>query len=155
MSRRHPFTILALIGVVFALSTIVGPISTAVSFNDPPVAVDDYYTIHNQMLLSPMTNDFNPEGDGLSFNAIDSQPQHGQLFIYTTGSYTYRANTGYTGADSFTYSIKDSANNIATATVYITVVNQPPVAMTDSYTVHNQLLITPRENDYDPDGSYV
>ena len=127
----------------------------AINLNGPPVAVDDNYTVHNQMLLTPMTNDYNPEGDGLSFNAIETQPQHGQLFIYTTGQYTYRATYGYTGSDSFTYSIKDSTNNTATATVYITVVNQAPVAVTDSYTIHNQLLITPPANDYDPEGDGV
>jgi len=155
MFHRHRLAVLSFIAIMFVFSTVLHSKSSAVSLNGPPVAVDDNYTVHNQMLLSPMTNDYNPEGDGLSFNAIDTQPQHGTLFIYTTGSYTYRANYGYTGSDSFTYSIKDSANNLATATVYITVVNQAPVAVTDSYTVHYQLLITPPGNDYDPEGDGV
>ncbi len=157
MSQRHSFAVLIYVSLLVLLLPVQELQSTfaAIGFNGPPVAVDDNYTVHNQLLLSPMTNDYNPEGDGLSFNAIESQPQHGQLFIYTTGSYTYRAAYGYTGSDTFTYSIKDSANNIATATVYITVVNQPPVAVTDSYTVHHQLLITPPGNDYDPEGDGV
>ena len=150
LNRRYLFAFLILGGVVFGLFTIRR--SSAVSLNNPPVAVDDSYTVHGQKLLSPMTNDYNPEGDGLIFNAIESQPQHGTLFIYTTGSYSYRADTGYTGPDSFTYSIKDSVNNIATATVYINVVNQAPVAVDDSYTIHDQKLITPAANDYDPEG---
>jgi RHS repeat-associated protein len=157
MSQRHSFAVLIYVSLVVLLLPVQELQLTfaAIGFNGPPVAVDDNYTVHNQLLLSPMTNDYNPEGDGLSFNAIETQPQHGQLFIYTTGSYTYRAAYGYTGSDTFTYSIKDSANNIATATVYITVVNQPPVAVTDSYTVHYQLLITPPGNDYDPEGDGV
>ncbi len=156
MSRRHIIAGLLFIVALFLLAgRELQSTFAAFGFNGPPVAVDDNYTVHNQMLLSPMSNDYNPEGDGLSFNAIDTQPTHGQLFIYTTGVYTYRANLGYTGSDSFTYSIKDSANNLASATVYITVVNQPPVAVTDSYTIHNQLLITPPANDYDPEGDGV
>lgn len=155
MSYRHPLAVFMCLGLVVFLLSVreVRTTFAAVFFNASPVAVDDYRTVHNQLLISPMTNDYDPDvGDSISFNGIVTQPQHGTLFIYTTGTYTYRADYAYTGSDSFTYSIKDTTNNVATATVYITVVNQPPVAVNDSYTVHGQLLIGSGNNDYDPEG---
>jgi len=104
------------------------------------------------MLVTPMTNDYNsdPYG-GLSFNAVESQPQHGTLTQYNPESYTYHATYGYTGSDSFTYSIKDGLNNISTATVNISVVNQAPIAVPDFYIKVNSVLMTPAANDFDPD----
>jgi Bacterial Ig domain len=155
MSQRNPLILLIVIAVAFVLSTILRSTSAAISSNNPafaPVAVDDNYTVHHQLLLTPMTNDYNsdPYG-GLSFNAVESQPQHGTLTQYNPESYTYHATYGYTGSDSFTYSVKDGLNNISTATVNITIVNQAPIAVPDFYIKVNSLLITPAANDFDPD----
>ena len=114
MSRRHVLAVLICVGLVSLLLSAKELRSSfaASSVNDPPVAVDDSYTVHGHKLMHLMDNDYNPEGDGLTFNALESQPQHGTLSLYTTGSYTYHPTYGYVGPDSFTYSIKDSANNI-------------------------------------------
>jgi RHS repeat-associated protein len=157
MSRRDCLTVLILIAVVFVPSIKeLRSTSAAVSVNNPPVAVDDYYTVHGQLFISPMQNDYDPDsGDYISFDSIATQPQHGTLYIYNTGNYTYRAAIGYVGSDSFTYTIKDNHGAAATGTVNLTIVNEPPVAVTDSYTVHRNLLIAPLQNDYDPDSDGV
>ena len=60
-------------------------------------------------------------------------PQHGTLTTPTSNSVTYTPNTGFTGADSFTYKATDGQGvNSNIATVTITVIgpqnNQPPTA---------------------------
>ncbi len=54
---------------------------------------------------------------------ITTQPQHGTLSINpTTGVVTYTPTSGYTGTDTFQYTVKDSngkVSNIATATITI------------------------------------
>jgi RHS repeat-associated protein len=67
----------------------------------------------------------------------------------------YTAASGYAGSDSFTYTIRDTSGNFATGTINVTDVNQSPVAVTDSYTVHGHLMISPTDNDYDPDNDGV
>jgi hypothetical protein len=124
--------------------------------NSPPVAVDDSYTVHVSLLISPMQNDSDPDpGDSISFQGITTQPQHGTLQIYNTGTYTYRPTYGYVGSDSFTYTICDSHSACSTGTVNMTAVNQAPVANTDNYTVHTTKLFSPHGNDTDPDGDSV
>ncbi len=157
MSRRDGLAFLIVIAVVFVLTIKeLRSTSAAASANNPPVAVDDSYTVHGQLFISPMQNDYDPDpGDYISFDAIATQPQHGTLFIYNTGNYTYRAAIGYVGSDSFTYTIKDNRGAVGTGTVNLTIINDPPVAVTDSYTVHRNLLIAPVQNDYDPDSDGV
>jgi RHS repeat-associated protein len=152
MCRRHTVAVSVLVAVAFLLSAKeLRPTHATLSGNDPPVAVDDNYTVHGHLLLTPVANDYNPEGDGLSFNAIETQPQHGTLSYYNPESYTYHPAYGYVGSDSFTYSIKDGSNNIDIGTVNITVVNQAPIAVPDFYIKSGPLLITPAANDSDPD----
>ena len=77
MSQKHSLAILIVVTIVFVLSTKeLRSTSAAGSLNDAPfapVAVDDFYTVHNQMLLTPMANDYNPDPyGGLYFNAIET-----------------------------------------------------------------------------------
>ena len=78
-----------------------------------------------------------------------------------TASCTYQANAGYTGPDSFTYTITDTRGATASATVQVTVVaNAAPVAVDDSWTVRGvtaggkTYYVYPQTNDTDPDGDY-
>jgi YD repeat-containing protein len=103
-----------------------------------------------------MQNDYDPDpGDTTTFQGITTQPQHGALNPNNVGIYNYVPIYGYLGPDSFTYSICDSHGACATGTVNISVVNQAPVANTDSYTVHASRVIYPAQNDTDPDGDSI
>ena len=82
-------------------------------------------------------------------------PSHGSLSGLDGNSFYYTlSDTTFVGTDSFTYRACDpqqACSNIATVT--INVVNQPPVANDDAYTVHVNGTIGPlRVNDSDPDG---
>jgi hypothetical protein len=67
-------------------------------------------------------------------------------------------NYGYTGADNFTYRVCDPFGVCSTATVFLTVGNNPPAANADIYFVNAGVATTIgplRENDFDPDGDSI
>ncbi len=78
---------------------------------------------------SVLTNDI---GSGLSVSAYDqTTTAGGSVVMDPTGTYTYTPPKGFIGVDSFTYTARDSANNTATATVFITVTAvSPPLNFT-------------------------
>ena len=55
-----------------------------------------------------------PEGDALVFE-ITSYPRHGSVLLTdsSNGRYVYRPTAGYTGRDSFTYTVRDEWGNYA------------------------------------------
>ena len=55
-----------------------------------------------------------PEGDALVFE-ITSYPRHGSVLLTDSanGRYVYRPTAGYTGRDSFTYTVRDEWGNYA------------------------------------------
>lgn len=57
-----------------------------------------------------------------------TQPANGVVNVNPDGSYTYTPNPGFTGIDTFLYTVTDSVNNTATATVSITVAPETPSA---------------------------
>jgi hypothetical protein len=117
--------------------------------NSPPVAVNDFYTVHSGRVLSPLDNDSDP-GESMHIESF-TQPSHGWAGPHSAFTISYTATYAYVGPDTLTYTVCDTASACATATVNIDVVNQPPVAQTDSYTVHGSRQLIPTENDSDPD----
>ena len=132
----------------------------AVAVNQPPVAQNDVYTVEQNSsanVLNVLANDSDPDGDALTI-ANAGSPAHGTVAI-ASNKLSYTPAAGYSGPDTFTYSISDGKGGTATATVTITVnppaVNHSPVAVNDAYTVDqnssgNQLNVL--GNDSDPDG---
>ncbi len=71
-----------------------------------------------------------------------TQPSHGMVTLNTTdGSFTYTPTAGYTGNDSFTYTLTNSASS-STGTVTITVNGTPPAAVADTASVTTGLSVT-------------
>src|SRR6185369_14056042 len=113
---------------------------TITGANDAPVAVDDNYTTAEDTPLTViaagvLANDSDVDGDALSAILV-GQPTHGVLTLNTNGGFNYVPATNYNGPDSFTYRANDGAldSGIATVRITITAVNDPPVAVNDSYT---------------------
>ena len=102
-----------------------------------------------------MANDYDPDGDGLTFSLVSS-PSHGTLYFdygIVTDRPWYSPEPGYAGTDSLTYQICDPFNACATGAVTIHIVNQSPIAENDEYTVHGPGYIGYfSANDHDPDG---
>ncbi len=104
--------------------------------NDAPIARDNYVALPNEIgqlnaTINVLGNDYDPDGDTVHTYRIENQPAFGTVSINTDGTISYTrtaVSTNPNGADSFTYSIIDRADETATdklsatATVHIGVV---------------------------------
>jgi gliding motility-associated-like protein len=107
--------------------------------NQAPTAKNDTVTTYacTPINIKIKNNDTDPEGGDLTVTIV-TNPSNGTIAAQTDGSYTYTPNTGYTGSDSFTYTVKDPKNAVSnTATVVITVSsaanpNTAPLAVDDN-----------------------
>ncbi|MCX2930782.1 Ig-like domain-containing protein [Mycobacterium sp. CVI_P3] len=113
------------------------------AINHAPLTTGETYTTAEDTALSLtaaqlLANDVDPDGDTISLHSY-TQPGHGTLSDNAdgTGTLVYTPDADYTGTDSFTYTIADSAGAEAQAVVTITVtpVNDPPVATNATYTI--------------------
>lgn len=73
-----------------------------------------------------LANDSDADGDPLTASLV-SGAAHGGVVLNTDGTFTYTANSGYSGAEAFTYRVSDGVDvsNIAT----VTPVNDVPVVV--------------------------
>ena len=112
--------------------------TTAIGLEDGntlPVGCGDAYTFENDGVLESyapglLENDTDLDGDVLAL-VSSTQPAHGVLVAMPDGSFTYRAESGYFGPDSFTYCVSDGRGGTSTSTVAITV--QPGVAAAETW----------------------
>ncbi|MEP3479015.1 MAG: Ig-like domain-containing protein, partial [Fuerstiella sp.] len=127
--------------------------------NTAPVAVDDYATTDFETSVSGnvLTNDSDAEGDTLQ-SSIETGPENGSIELNSDGSFVYTPNPGFSGSDTFTYSVTDIAGNCTFATVTLDVgdapVNTAPVAVDDFATgvAGQEISGSVLDNDYDADG---
>ena len=125
--------------------------------------------INNTLINTPvsgnvLTNDSDPDGDSFTVTT-NTNPSNGSVVINPDGTYTYTPNTGYTGEDTFTYTICDNGVpgplcDVATVTIHVipvTTENNPPIANPDNAVtlinvpVGGNVLV----NDGDPDGDNI
>ncbi|NJK70121.1 MAG: tandem-95 repeat protein, partial [Microcoleus sp. SU_5_3] len=105
--------------------------------NNSPIGNLDTYNIRpNTVLNVPISdgvlaNDSDLDGDLLTANLV-ANPNNGTIALNNNGSFSYTPNPGFTGLDSFTYSISDG---VATAQTIasINVNNSLPIALIDDY----------------------
>jgi VCBS repeat-containing protein len=138
------------------------PVTVSLFVQDvaPTGAADAYALIHDHVLhvAEPgvLGNDSDADGDPLT--AVQaSNPLHGSVALHADGSFDYRPNTGYLGADSFTYRDSDGALQGSPVTVSLSVQDRAPVAQDDSFEVQEEGGYSfssggPLINDFDPDG---
>lgn len=115
--------------------------------NDPPVAFDDSgYTVNEGGTLngsSVLANDTDAENDTLTAILV-SGPAHALSFVLNPdGTFNYVHDGSETTSDSFTYKANDGTDdsNVATVSITITLVNDPPTAVDDTFnTVGNTEL---------------
>lgn len=96
------------------------------SFKTTPVAVDDVYTATLNTTLNVaaasglLVNDFDDNVPGMSVTAFSSSStEGGTVSVMASGSFTYDPPMGFSGSDTFTYTITDSDMQTNTATVKI------------------------------------
>ncbi|MCC4214765.1 Ig-like domain-containing protein, partial [Leeuwenhoekiella parthenopeia] len=90
------------------------------------VANDDAYFgfIGDAIEGNVLTNDSDPEGDSFTVTG-NTAPSNGTVAIGTDGRFTYTPDMGYSGTDTFTYTITDAQGATDTATVYISIDPSP------------------------------
>ncbi|RDD62279.1 Ig-like domain-containing protein [Ferruginivarius sediminum] len=124
---------------------------------DNPDAVSDQATVTagESVTVDVLANDTDPDGDPLSLDSFE-QPANGSVTQNADGTLTYTANSGFSGSDSFTYTISDDTGRTDTATVDVTVNDAPdnPDAVNDQATVTagESVTLDVLANDTDPDG---
>jgi hypothetical protein len=104
------------------------------------VAVADSYSIAEDGFLvvgannGVLANDTDADGDPLTAQLV-SGTANGTLNLNANGSFTYRPNANFFGTDTFRYRASDGqdVSNTVTVTIVVTPVNDPPVAVNDSY----------------------
>lgn len=93
-----------------------------------PIAIDDeYQTIGNVDLDIPasiglLANDLSPDGTALSITsgpAVTTSAGATVTINQTTGAFTYQPNPGFTGEDTFTYTVQSTTGYPVTANVKI------------------------------------
>lgn len=108
--------------------------------SEPPIAANDSYTTAENTTLTVnvpgvLGNDSDPEGDPLTAILV-SNPTHGTVTLSPDGSFVYVPTAGFLGTYSFTYEANDGQlnSNVATVTIKVSHVDQPPVAANDGFT---------------------
>lgn len=98
-------------------------------------------------------NDTDADNDALTVTAV-TQPAHGTATLNANGTVSYAPTNGYTGSDSFTYTVSDGRGGTAVGVVTITNNNQAPILVNDAATAAAVTPVTVNvlANDSDPDG---
>lgn len=116
--------------------------------NDPPVASDDSLTVvedSNQFALTVLANDTDVDGDTLTIVSIDTDPTNGSATISSDGStILYTPDSNFEGTDSLAYTVSDGNGftDQANVTIDISEVNDPPIAVDDSFTTDEDTPIS-------------
>jgi VCBS repeat-containing protein len=139
-----------------ATSTATVSLTVTPPPNHAPVAVDDALTVAAGAVGTGnvLANDTDADNDTLHA-AIETKAAHGVVTVNDNGTFSYTPNAGYSGSDSFTYSVSDGkASDTATVTVTVTPPpNHAPVAVDDTATVAAGAAVTGNilANDTDAD----
>ncbi|WP_441375418.1 Ig-like domain-containing protein, partial [Acinetobacter lwoffii] len=122
--------------------------------NTPPVASDDTYNtaFNTPVTLNPLANDTDADGNPLTITAINGvtltpgtaqqiNTPNGVVNIDAQGNITFTPNAGFTGQESFSYSISDGQGGSATATETINVSAAPTLSVGDDTQVEGTNLV--------------
>ncbi|MDE2337483.1 MAG: tandem-95 repeat protein [Alphaproteobacteria bacterium] len=144
------------VGVQATTGTVTAPPPPSA----PPAANPDSFTgtENHAVTGNVLTNDTDPNGLALSVTAGTFATAHGgSVVMNANGTFTYTPAANFTGTDSFTYTLNDSAGLTATGTATLGIAAaslSPPVAAPDSFTGAENHVITGNvlTNDTDQNG---
>lgn len=125
--------------------------------NTPPVAEDDEATTASgeTININVLENDFDLDGDDIFVQIVQPTTQGGTVVILPNFQIQYTPPPGFTGEDTFFYTVADTNGNtdIAQVTVNVEAGNLPPVLQNDnvSTTQNTPVNINVLANDSDPE----
>src|SRR5207302_1671455 len=113
-------------------------------------------TKNTAVVIDVLANDRDTDGDPMTITAVTT-PGHGAAAILSDKTIRYTPSTGYTGTDTFLYTVGDGRGGSSTARVTVTVTvapNRAPTATEDGATTSQNAAATVAvlANDSDPDG---
>jgi len=127
------------------------------NFDPSPVTVADALTVTAGLAATTAdvtANDsFKPEGPAASFTiAAFTQGAHGAVADNGDNTFTYTPTAGFTGVDSFTYTLSDGAGNTVVGTVNVTVsANSAPVPTAPAINTNEDISASSQISPNDPD----
>jgi len=143
-----------------SITVVIGPnVRPTVAPNT--YAATEETTLNVNAASGVLANDFDADGD--SFTAVlATPPASGSLTLNPNGSFSYTPALNVTGPVTFTYTANDLGGPSAPATVTINIanVNDPPVAVNETYSTDPGVtLVVPAPgvlgNDTDPDPGFA
>jgi len=125
--------------------------------NDAPVAQPDSAQTDSgvPVQIEVLANDSDPNGDAIELVAVSAAGNGSTRIV--GDAVTYEPNAGFSGTDSFSYTIRDSGGAEATGEVTVVVTNDAPVAEPDSAETGAgvPVEIDVLANDSDPNGDAI
>ena len=119
----------------------LSPATVTIHINARPNTTANNYTVVEDNALAVnapgvLGDDSDPEGAGLTAKLV-SDVSNGTLALAADGSFTYTPDADYWGGDSFIYAANDGLQDSVPTQVslFVSPVNDPPVASPDNYTV--------------------
>jgi hypothetical protein len=111
-----------------------------ITLDQDPVAQNDsaVCAINKSIVIDLPANDAAGPGQKLnpSSVAVTTAPQHGTASVNSTsGSVTYQPTTGYSGSDSFQYTVSDGLGAVSNAATVSVRVQPAPMAVNDTATL--------------------
>ncbi|MBD1571056.1 tandem-95 repeat protein [Aliivibrio sp. S10_S31] len=116
--------------------------------NDGPEAQDQAFTVNEDGVLTFTDQDLltgatDVEGDTLTVESVTYTGADGVLTDNGDGSYSFAPNENFNGDVNFSFDVSDGTDTVqANIDVSVTPENDPPVAGSTSYTVHEDNSIT-------------
>ncbi|GGC02122.1 peptidase M11 [Marinobacterium zhoushanense] len=127
--------------------------------NSAPVAQNDSASTDYEkaVIIDVLNNDSDPDGDALAVTLVSNL--NGSALINSDGTISFTPAKGFSGTETFNYSISDGQGGSASATVSVDVAaapvtNSAPVAQNDTASTDYEqaVIINVLGNDSDPDG---
>ncbi|WNW08526.1 tandem-95 repeat protein [Vibrio alginolyticus] len=121
---------------------------TVTPVNDAPEPQDQAFTVGEDGILTftdadLLTGATDVEGDNLTVEGVTYTGADGVLTDNGDGTYSFAPNENFNGDVNFTFDVSDGTNTVtANIDVSVTPENDPPVAGSTSYTVHEDNSIT-------------
>ncbi|HET7274341.1 MAG TPA: Ig-like domain-containing protein [Longimicrobiaceae bacterium] len=112
---------------------------SAVPANQPPVAQIDAVetTVGSPVIIDVLANDSDPDGDSLTIDSI-SDPANGVAAVNSGATITYTPDGGFSGEDSFEYTVSDGKGGTAIGMAKVTVTASGTMIAFTSYRDGNQ-----------------
>ena len=117
------------------------PQQFTITVEEPPVAVDDAFgsSVDAEAEGDLLANDSDPQGSALTLQTTPaSLPANGSVTLFSDGTFVYTPNAGFSGTDSFSYTVTNALGLSDTANVTITI---------SSAVVQTSLVATATQND--------